>query len=237
MLRELLSLFKTDDAIALMGENFARMLDRSRELTLVAGSHFFEGPPSPEERTEILRGDTKVNKLERKIRKQVIAHLTLGEGGSQVPYCLLLMSLVKDVERIGDYAKNIVEIFDEGGGPLPEDGNVDEIKELRRIVESIFAEVSEVFISSDYEKAAELIQQGREVTRRSDHLLGRIAKSPYDAATTTTMVLATRYYKRIAAHLLNVLSGIVMPLHKLDYYDEDYVDQLVETHGGSDEDE
>ena len=32
--------------------------------------------------------------------------------------------------------------------------------------------------------------------------------------------LAARFYKRIAAHVLNVLSSVVMPLHKLDYYDE-----------------
>ena len=35
------------------------------------------------------------------------------------------------------------------------------------------------------------------------------------------LVLATRYYKRIGGHVLNVLSSVVMPLHKVDYYDED----------------
>jgi hypothetical protein len=33
-------------------------------------------------------------------------------------------------------------------------------------------------------------------------------------------VLLTRFYKRIAAHLSNVLSVVVMPLHKIDYFDE-----------------
>ena len=32
-----------------------------------------------------------------------------------------------------------------------------------------------------------------------------------------------RYYKRIGGHVLNVLSGVTMPLHKVDYYDEDAV--------------
>jgi hypothetical protein len=32
--------------------------------------------------------------------------------------------------------------------------------------------------------------------------------------------MGARFYKRIAAHVLNVLSSVVMPLHKLDYYDE-----------------
>jgi len=40
------------------------------------------------------------------------------------------------------------------------------------------------------------------------------------------VVLAARYYKRIESHLLNILSGVVMPLHKLDYFDEDALDEF-----------
>jgi hypothetical protein len=38
---------------------------------------------------------------------------------------------------------------------------------------------------------------------------------------TTALVLALRYYKRIGGHPLNVLSSMVMPLHKVDFFDED----------------
>jgi hypothetical protein len=48
-----------------------------------------------------------------------------------------------------------------------------------------------------------------------------IAQSPYDAATAAALVLGTRHYKRINGHVMNVLSSVVMPLHKLDYFDED----------------
>lgn len=224
MLREFLSLFKSDDSVARMGAGFDTMLELSRDLTLVAGRHFFEERPTADERTQMLRRDVKVNKLERKIRKQVITHLTLSERGRHAPYGLLLMSLVKDVERIGDYAKNISEIYDEGGGPIPAEGsdaNADELREIRRIVEAMFADVGAIFTASDSEKAAELIRVGKEVAQRADRLVTRIARGPYDAPTTVTLVLGTRYYKRVCAHLMNILSGVVMPLHKLDYFDED----------------
>ena len=42
----------------------------------------------------------------------------------------------------------------------------------------------------------------------------------YGARDAAAVVMGTRFYKRIAAHVLNVLSSVVMPLHKLDYYDE-----------------
>ncbi|HSG50222.1 MAG TPA: hypothetical protein VLA43_20515, partial [Longimicrobiales bacterium] len=114
--------------------------------------------------------------------------------------------------------------YDDGGGVLPEDGSdacADELRELRRIVESILADTGEVFAASDTETAAELIRVGRDVNQRADRLVPRIAGGAYDAPTTVTLVLGTRYYKRVCSHLMNILSGVVMPLHKLDYFDED----------------
>jgi hypothetical protein len=35
--------------------------------------------------------------------------------------------------------------------------------------------------------------------------------------------LLFRYYKRIVAHLMNLLSAVVMPLDRLDYFDEERV--------------
>ena len=42
-----------------------------------------------------------------------------------------------------------------------------------------------------------------------------------EGKSTTALALATRYYKRIGGHVLNILSSVVMPLHKVDYYDEE----------------
>ncbi len=220
MFRELISIFKAGNPLGRMGDNFAKMLGLTQAQTVRAGKIFFSKPPSPEERTAIYKQDVKVNKLERKIRKQVIAHLSLAGNSADVPSRLLLMSLVKDVERIGDYSKNLAEILDVSGAVLPDDETVAELREIRQGVESTFEAVAEVFAKSDEEGAVELIRQGRDTNHRCDTLINRIAKSDYDAATTVAVTLATRFYKRIGSHLLNILSGVVMPLHKLDYYDE-----------------
>lgn len=220
MLRELISIFRADNPLGRMGDNFAKMLSLTQDQIIRAGQIFFSKPPSPEERTRIYKQDVKVNKLERKIRKQVIAHLSVAGNAADVPYSLLLMSLVKDVERIGDYAKNLAETLDVSGVILPDDDTVAELREIRNGIESTFEAVAEVFARSDEEEAVELIRQGRDMSHRCDALIDRIAKSNYDAATTVAVTLGTRFYKRIGAHLLNILSGVVMPLHKLDYYDE-----------------
>ena len=224
MLKEFFNLFRSEDALARMGDDFSEMLALSYGLTLDAGRILFQEASEGHHRAELSKRDVQINKVQREIRKQVITHLTLNKDRGDVPYCLLLMSIVKDVERLGDYAKNLAEIREKGGAPIPDDANGLELRGIRSAAEATFGAVSEVFATSDSKRAVGLIQEGRKINRRCDELVARVAKSTYDAATTTSMVLGTRYYKRIESHLLNILSGVVMPLHKLDYYDEAVLD-------------
>jgi phosphate uptake regulator len=221
MFKELLSVFRSNDPLRAMGENFSAMLTLTHEMTVSAGEMFFSGVSASADRTNLFQRDVRVNQLQRQIRKQVVAHLSMPGHRADVPYSLLLVSLVKDVERIGDYAKNLAEIDDLRNGPLAEDDITLELQEIRRNVEGSFSALSAVFHSSDRERAIELIRQGRDAAHRCDALLARIARSDYDARTATALALGTRYYKRIGGHVLNVLSSIVMPIHKIDYYDED----------------
>jgi hypothetical protein len=42
------------------------------------------------------------------------------------------------------------------------------------------------------------------------------------------MVLLTRFYKRLGAHALNIISSVLMPVHKVDFIDEKYIAPAVE---------
>lgn len=46
---------------------------------------------------------------ERAIRKQIVERMSLDKGAT-VPASLVLMSVVKDAERVGDYCKNLLEV-------------------------------------------------------------------------------------------------------------------------------
>lgn len=228
MIKELLSIFRSGNPLQELADRFTKIIDLAEAVTLEAGRVYFgEKPVTPEQRTAIYKQDVKVNKLERKIRKKVIAHLTISGNMVDLPYGLLLMSLVKDVERIGDYAKNLYEVAEIVEGALPDDEIVAELKEIRVGVEGMFREAGQVFSQSDRDGAIDLINQGRDLAHRCDTLINRIARSEYHAGPTTATVLGTRYYKRIGGHLLNLLSAVVMPLHKLDYYDEDELPDAV----------
>ena len=163
-----------------------------------------------------------MNKLQRKIRREVVAHLSLDPTRSDVPYCLLVMSLVKDVERLGDYAKNLAGIRSLHPDPLPDDEIVRELEGIREWLAGDYENLWEVFESHDAERAGELIVKGRNITRRLDAMIEETVDAGYSSRTTAVLVLGMRFYKRIVAHVVNVLTGVVQPLHKLDYYDEDW---------------
>lgn len=224
MLHELLSIFRPEDPLKAMADNFSEMLQLAHGLTRKASAMYLERSVVPADRTWVYEQDIQVNQLERQIRKRVITHVSLGGQAGSLPYCLALMSLVKDAERIGDYAKNLAEVVDYSPGPPPDDECYAELREVSARVDRLFVESLNVVRGRDRNHALELITDGRTLVRRADALVKRIASGPYDAATTTGLVMGARFFKRIAAHLLNVLSSVVMPLHKLDYYDEDEPD-------------
>ena len=195
------------------------MLDLTQSMTHLAGQIFF-GEKQKSARDQVLRLDIQVNELERVIRRALLVHLAIPGNSADVPYSLLLMSLVKDVERLGDYAKNLAEIVDIRPEPLPEGQVLSELVGIRQSVAVAYQSCAKVVTSAQRKEATELIRRGRETARRCDQLITGIGSSDYDAATTTAFILGTRYYKRINAHVLNVLSSVVMPLDKVDYYDE-----------------
>ena len=81
-----------------------------------------------------------------------------------------------------------------------------------------------ILAASDRDRAEELLQISRHMGKRCDQLLVELAKTDFSAAETTAMVLLTRFHKRIIGHSFNILSSVVMPLHKVDFYDEQFME-------------
>lgn len=221
-MRQLLNVFRGPSALDSATDDFSRMLELALSMVIRASDDFFRPALSPPERTRYYEQDVQVNQYERQVRKLVISHLS-GGGSADVPYGLLLMSLVKDVERLGDYAKNLVEVPDLRRDDFPDDANYQELVEIKRNVVSLAKEVVPVYSNSDHERARQLTVEGRSVAKRCDQLVARVATGEYPANIVIALTLGARFFKRVEMHLLNILSSVLMPLHKLDYFDEDAV--------------
>lgn len=221
MLRQLFSRLRPGEPSRPLGDSFTKMVELASELTVRAGKIYFQETSDPHELLEVRKQDTKVNKLQRKIRKQVVMDLSAPRNVPDRPYRLLLMSLVKDVERIGDYAKELSVIPEFAAPSFSDHEIVQELRLIRAGVEEMMTDLPNALSTRDNERAVKMIRHGRGLIDRGDGLLRLLAVHPFDPATHTALVLGTQYYRRLCGHALNLLSSIVVPLHKLDYYDED----------------
>ncbi len=220
---ELLSIFRKGDPMETLAGEFREMLSVLQQMSDIVKGHIFDQDLSLDERARVYKLDVQVNKLERSVRKRVVSHVTLGRDN--VPYCLLLMTLVKDAERIGDYWKNISEIATLGAGTVPEGELKQELREIIEVAMQLMNALVPILDASDRDRAEELLLMARLTGKRCDQLLVELAKTDYSAAETTAMVLLTRFHKRVIGHSFNILSSVVMPLHKVDFYDEQYLEQ------------
>jgi len=224
MFSQLLQVFRTKNPMTRMADIFTEMLETTHEMNVKAGRVVFENDVPAEDVEQIYRSDVRVNKAERKLRKLVITHMAVGPEPTTIPHTLLLMSLVKDVERLGDYAKNLTELREFFDDPFPNSIEGAEIQLIRKATDEAFAAVNAVLHGADQGAAMDRIRQLKDAGRRCDNVIPAIARS---AATTTEAVVLTatsRHYKRIGGHLLNLFTSVVMPLHKVDYFDEDGID-------------
>ena len=89
---------------------FGQMLDAGRHVFDIAANAFLGGTDPEVIRKDLFSTDKRINKSERRIRRELVVHATI-HGVTHFPGCLVLMSLVKDAERVGDYSKNLFEIM------------------------------------------------------------------------------------------------------------------------------
>ena len=75
--------------------------------------------------------------------------------------------------------------------------------------------LAKILQDSDQLEAVNLIEEGKDLRKRINvELFAHVESSEAGAA---RHVLCLQYYQRIVAHVMNVLSTIVTPLHRMDY--------------------
>jgi phosphate uptake regulator len=130
---------------------------------------------------------------------------------------MLLISLVKDAERIGDYAKDLIALRRQCP-TLPAHSSVEGLRTLSQLVETHLRLASDAFALSERQTAESVLHDGQETIQKLDEVVDELASSDLDPRSVAALALAAHYYKRICSHSLNIVSSVVQPLHRLDYY-------------------
>jgi phosphate uptake regulator len=208
-------LWKGQRSLRRMLHNFEEMLEMDKRLFLLV-LDALKGRVDPlSVHSDVYKRDIEINRRERAIRKDVVEHMTLHPKGD-VPASLVLMSVVKDAERLGDHGKNLLEAAQLMTKPLNEFQYGAEILEIADRVIRVFDKTIIAFKESNTELATEVVREESAMTKRCDALITRVAKSDLSANEAVCTAMLARFLKRCEAHLSNIASSVVLPLHKMD---------------------
>lgn len=220
MIKNILQFWKEKDFLTQELDDFDQMLKDAREIFIKGMAQVFaRESPGLKLRDEVYRMDQSINERQRNIRKRVLSHLTF-QPNEDLATALILMSVVKDAERLGDYAKNIFEVSDLADQPISEDVFHEWFQDMDRQLTDLFDLTRKSFMESDEKGAREIMRIERTIVHACDDGLRKLAKSGIDSNTAVCITLLFRYLKRVGAHLGNIASSVIMPISDLDYYDE-----------------
>ncbi|MEM7554677.1 MAG: phosphate signaling complex protein PhoU [Cyanobacteria bacterium P01_A01_bin.84] len=156
---------------------------------------------------EISRIDKKVDKLYRQIETDCIAIMTLQAPVAQDLRCLsVFMQLVRDLERIGDYAEDIseiaIKIF-----PYEPHSTLPEIARMSHHAQAMLATSLKCLADMDEVCAKELKQLDDVVDNAYEHLYKTLANQEnVDGVIEPLLLLglAIRFLERMADHATNI---------------------------------
>ena len=167
---------------------------------------------------EVRRTDRQINVTEMEIRRELVVHFSVHAGGDATEM-LVFMNMVKDLERIGDYNKNVFDLAEEGVSFAGAD-DLERILGFRDEISSRIALMGEILTVRDEERARAYIARSDELRREFDNLVNELVHSTEPALHAVPRALLYRFLKRITAHSMNVVTAVIMPVDRLDYYDE-----------------
>jgi len=218
MLRELFNLFKED---SLLDEAYRR----SYEMLKITGEMFKESKKSLREKDvnqmeiHVYDMDLEVNKYQREVRRNVFNHLVV--CGSEDAYsALVLASVVIDIERIGDYTKNMVGLAANHPERLKGYAYEEDLAKIEAAVEDTFTRVPTLIQESDPDAARKLLDEYRWVNSIcTQHEQDYVKSADKSVSTTDAVALALyfRYLKRVNSHLRNIATSVVNPFDYIGF--------------------
>lgn len=199
-----------------MGHKFEQMLEDGRHVFDLAANGLLAGGDPDACRDDLFSTDRRINRTEMEIRRRLVVHGSV-HGTLHLPELLVMMSLVKDAERIGDYAKNIFDLMDLGGDLIPA-AEKPKLIETKDAISKLLVRARNIYSAQNQPGAVEFLKDAGAVEDRCDGEVTRLLQ--LEGQNLAAAVLAYRYFKRVASHAGNIVTSLVVPVDKLDFFDE-----------------
>jgi len=204
--------WKKETLIDKAGEEVEKMLVIARNMYNIAMSVLLNKEKSQADLYEMDRG---LNAIQMDVRRKILEHLSINPA-MDITASLILITIVIDIERLGDYSKNVLDLSNKIGRKL-DGGYFDDIRVLRDEVEPLFDETIEVISEINAEKGKNVMQKCTDIATRCETLIDHLFEDELGVKDAIIATLLLRYIKRVASHLKNVASSVVNPFARLGY--------------------
>ena len=218
MIKELINIFKKDSLMDQAYERTYEMIDITFDMYKEIQNRLRDDAKYKFS-FDIRDQDIAINKYEREVRRHVFNHLCVA-GMEDLNSGLVLVSIIIDIERVGDYTKNMVELAESINSVLKGGKFEKDLKKVENAVEDTFERVREIFEQADDKKAENLLVEYKWVNRVCDRHVNDLLNekdSKLSTGKAVALILYFRYLKRINSHLRNVASSVVNPFPRIGF--------------------
>ena len=170
-------------------------------------------------RDDLYATDKAINELHREVRREMIVHSAVNSRNLDIPLLLSYMTMSKDIERIGDYCKNLFEIA-ETGNTFTKGEDLDNYIGLRNDIGKLIVNLQSCLNLEDETKVHDLITLGSSMSTDLDNKITALLENKETIEYPVSTTLFYRYLKRIVSHIVNASTALIMPTDQIDYIDE-----------------
>ena len=215
MFEQLFGSGKSSTLVEAAFEDVSKMLRQSATMLDHSLSALLENEPLE---VDLDNMDDVVDDGERMVRRTILAHLTVNPKQDLVA-SLILVSMVQDAERIGDFARGLVELIELAGSPR-EGAYCDKLRSLASRLRPMFETCEQAFREDDSQKASEVIAEHARLKKALADYTQEVAGSGLSSDMAIVYASAARMLRRISAHLSNIASSVVQPYDRIRHGDE-----------------
>ena len=218
MFKRLLELLKKEDLLHQAVKDAIEMLKLAKKIYQDAMAPFAEGGEiDPQQVYEV---DQKINQYEIEIRRKILEHLSVSPQ-QDTTAALVLTTITVDIERLGDYSKNFVELWELYNAPLKENEYLNRLLEVHRRILQMYDDTLEAFSEGDAEKGKQVMETHIINSKDCEEVIAALIRTPGSCGMSPNqevlIALTARYLKRISAHLKNIASSVVNPFDRIGY--------------------
>jgi len=208
---------KGESGIEHIERRVVSMLGEARHSYDMAISAVISGADPETVEADIFATDERINRAEQELRGELVVHVSV-QGADDIGSVLGYTLLIKKIERIGDQAKNIFDLTQEGVS-FHGASDAKELQQYASKISSLFGEVIEILSSADEEHAIQFRDTCDALRADCEQHLRDYMHTEQPGSYAVPRAVLYRYWKRIVANLGGVVTSATEPLQHQDYLD------------------